>query len=70
VTLLPKELLDLIATGPLASIEPSDETWALLDRLCRVYVALDVEFPAPKKPGHIVRYRVDRVGGVGPWTTA
>ena len=52
-----------------ASIEPSDQTWDLLDRLCKVYVAPDAEFPAPKKPGHIVRYRIDRVGGVGSWAS-
>jgi hypothetical protein len=53
-----------------AAIEPSDDTWDLLNRLCKAYVAPDAEFPAPKKPGHIVRYRVDRVGGVGPWASA
>lgn len=53
-----------------AAIEPSDQTWDLLNRLCKVYVAPDAEFPAPRKPGHIVRYRIDRVGGVGPWAAA
>jgi PPOX class probable F420-dependent enzyme len=53
-----------------ASIEQSDQTWDLLDRLCKVYVAPDAEFPAPRKPGHIIRYRVNRVSGVGPWTSA
>ena len=50
-----------------ASIEPSDDTWTLLDNLCAVYVDPDTEFPAPRGPGWIVRYRIDRVTGVGPW---
>jgi hypothetical protein len=29
----------------------------------------DAEFPAPKGPGYIVRYSVDRIGGVGPWAS-
>ncbi len=53
-----------------ASIEPSDDTWDLLNRLCKVYVAADAEFSAPKRPGYIVRYRIDRAGGVGPWASA
>src|SRR3954465_3136587 len=53
-----------------ATIEPSDGTWDLLDRLGKVYVAPDSTFPAPRKPGGIVRYRVDRVGGVGPWAAS
>ena len=50
-----------------ATIEPSDEAWDLLDRLAKVYVSPDTEFPAPKGPGFIVRYAVERIGGVGPW---
>jgi PPOX class probable F420-dependent enzyme len=50
-----------------AVAEPSDSAWDLLDRLSRVYVAPDMTFPAPKGPGYIVRYSVERVGGVGPW---
>ena len=50
-----------------ATIVESDEAWDLLDRLARVYVAPDAEFPAPRKPGFIVRYAVERIGGVGPW---
>jgi PPOX class probable F420-dependent enzyme len=52
-----------------ATIEPSDETWELLDRLAKVYISPDAEFPAPKGPGYIVRYSVERVGGVGPWAS-
>lgn len=50
-----------------ATVEPSDGTWDLLDRLAKVYLAPDATFPAPKGPGYIVRYAVERVGGVGPW---
>jgi PPOX class probable F420-dependent enzyme len=50
-----------------ATVEPSDGAWDLLDRLGRVYVGPDFDFPAPKKPGFLVRYEVERVGGVGPW---
>jgi PPOX class probable F420-dependent enzyme len=50
-----------------ATIEPSDEAWNLLDRLAKVYISPDTEFPAPKGPGFIVRYSVERIGGVGPW---
>ncbi|HEY7045720.1 MAG TPA: PPOX class F420-dependent oxidoreductase [Jatrophihabitantaceae bacterium] len=49
-----------------ATVEPSDEAWDLLDRLMKVYVSPEA-FPAPKGPGFIVRYSVERIGGVGPW---
>jgi PPOX class probable F420-dependent enzyme len=52
-----------------ATIEPSDDTWDLLNRLMKVYVSPDAEFPAPRGPGYIVRYRVERIGGVGPWAS-
>jgi PPOX class probable F420-dependent enzyme len=50
-----------------AAIQPSDDAWHLLNRLAKVYISPDAEFPAPKGPGYIVRYSVERVGGVGPW---
>jgi PPOX class probable F420-dependent enzyme len=50
-----------------ATVEPSDDTWDLLNRLAKVYIGPDAEFPAPKAPGYIVRYRIERIGGVGPW---
>lgn len=50
-----------------AVVEPSDEAWDLLDRLTKVYVSPEKEFPAPRGPGYIVRYSVQRIGGVGPW---
>ncbi|MEU2432828.1 PPOX class F420-dependent oxidoreductase [Streptomyces sp. NPDC007861] len=53
-----------------ATVLPSDDTWDLLNRLAKVYMAPDAEFPAPKGPGYIVRYSVERIGGVGPWAAA
>jgi PPOX class probable F420-dependent enzyme len=53
-----------------ATVEPSDEAWNLLNRLAKVYVAPDTEFPAPKGPGYVVRYSVERIGGVGSWAPA
>jgi len=46
---------------------PTEDAWELLDRLTRVYMAPDATFPAPRAAGHIVRYTVEKVGGVGPW---
>ncbi len=50
-----------------ATVEPSDEAWDLLDRLTKLYMSPADDFPAPRGPGFIVRYEVERVGGVGPW---
>ena len=50
-----------------ATVQPSDGAWDLLNRLTKVYMSPDTEFPAPKGPGYIVRYSVERIGGVGPW---
>jgi PPOX class probable F420-dependent enzyme len=52
-----------------AAVEPSDDTWDLLNRLAKIYIHPDSEFPAPKGPGYIVRYTVERIGGVGPWAS-
>jgi PPOX class probable F420-dependent enzyme len=53
-----------------ATIEPGEGAWDLLNRLTKVYVAPDADFPAPPGPGWIVRYSVERIGGVGPWRSA
>jgi PPOX class probable F420-dependent enzyme len=53
-----------------AAVQPSDDAWHLLNRLAKIYVSPGTEFPAPKGPGYIVRYSVERIGGVGPWTPA
>jgi PPOX class probable F420-dependent enzyme len=53
-----------------ATVEPTDQAWDLLDRLAKVYVAPDASFPAPRRPGFVIRYRVERVAGNGPWVAA
>ena len=42
----------------------------LLQELARVHIAPDVRFPPmdDPPPGWIIRIRVDRLGGAGPWT--
>jgi hypothetical protein len=50
-----------------ATAEPSERAWDLLDRLTKLYMSPEDEFPAPRGPGLILRYEVERVGGVGPW---
>jgi PPOX class probable F420-dependent enzyme len=50
-----------------ASVVPSDDAWDLLDRLAKGYVGPDATFPAPRRPGYVVRYAVEKVGGIGPW---
>lgn len=52
-----------------AAVEPSDQTWDLLNQLAKVYMSPDAEFPAPRGPGYIVRYTIERIGGVGPWAS-
>jgi PPOX class probable F420-dependent enzyme len=53
-----------------ATVQPSDDTWDLLNRLAKVYISPDAGYPPPKRPGYIVRYSVERVGGIGPWAPA
>ncbi len=50
-----------------ATVTASDQAWELLNRLTKVYVGPEVEFPAPRGPGFVVRYAIERIGGVGPW---
>ncbi len=52
-----------------ATVTPSDEAWDVLDRLGRTSGGPDVTFPAPRSPGYVVRYAVERVGGIGPWAS-
>lgn len=44
----------------------------LLQRLAETYVGPGVKFPPADDPppGHVIRIRVDRIGGVGPWSEA
>lgn len=52
-----------------ARIEPGGAP-ELLQRLARVYLGPDVEFPAmdDPPPGFVIRIAVERLGGVGPWS--
>ena len=50
-----------------ATVEPSEQAWDLLNRLTKVYMSPETEFPVPRRPGYIVRYSIERIGGVGPW---
>jgi PPOX class probable F420-dependent enzyme len=49
---------------------PTEDTWDLLNRLAKVYITPDAEFPVPRGPGYTVRYTVERIGGVGPWVAS
>jgi PPOX class probable F420-dependent enzyme len=51
-----------------AAIEPGEQAWDLLNRLAKVYMTPESQFPAPRAPGYVVRYAVQRVGGIGPWS--
>lgn len=44
---------------------------ALLQRLAQIYIGPGVSFPPGEDhpPGHILRIRPERVGGVGPWAS-
>jgi PPOX class probable F420-dependent enzyme len=50
-----------------ATIGPLGQTGPLLSRLAKAYVGPDAEYPDQSQTGYIVRYSVDRIGGVGPW---
>ena len=43
----------------------------LLQRLAHVYLGPDVTFPPmdDPPPGHVMHIEVERIGGVGPWTS-
>lgn len=53
-----------------ARVEPGGAP-ELLQRLARVHVGPDVRFPPmdDPPPGSIVRITVDKISGVGPWST-
>ena len=50
-----------------ATIEEGEHAWELLSRLTKVYMSPDATFPAPRASGYVIRYRIDRISGVGPW---
>lgn len=53
-----------------ARVEPGGAP-ELLQRLARIHVGPDVRFPPmdDPPPGSIVRISVDKISGVGPWST-
>jgi PPOX class probable F420-dependent enzyme len=55
--------------GARATVEHGDAAWPLLNRLTKAYMSPDDEFPAPRGPGYLIRYRVERITGVGPWVS-
>ncbi|KJE22408.1 hypothetical protein FF36_03280 [Frankia torreyi] len=44
--------------------------WDLLNDLAKVYISPEAEFPGSKGEGLVLRYSIDRVGGIGPWAAA
>ncbi len=53
------------ATGAIEG--PTEDAWELLDRLAKVYMGPGIAFPAPRGAGYIVRYTIEKIGGLGPW---
>jgi PPOX class probable F420-dependent enzyme len=58
----PHAIIDATAT-----IGPLERTGPLLTRLAKAYVGHHAEYPDESQTGYIVRYSIDRIGGVGPW---
>ncbi|MFC0435500.1 PPOX class F420-dependent oxidoreductase [Kutzneria buriramensis] len=52
-----------------AVVERSDDAWDVLDRLAKVYIGPEATFPVERRPGFVVRYKIQRIGGVGPWAS-
>jgi PPOX class probable F420-dependent enzyme len=50
-----------------ASIGPLGPTGPLLTSLAKAYVGHDAEYPDQSQTGYVVRYSIDRIGGIGPW---
>ena len=52
-----------------ARVVRAEDAWDVLDRLAKVYVSPHTTFPAPRGPGYVVRYSIEKVGGIGPWAS-
>lgn len=50
-----------------ASIGPETCTGPLLTRLAKAYIGPDATYPDETQTGHVVRYTIDRIAGIGPW---
>jgi PPOX class probable F420-dependent enzyme len=62
-------LTEYAALTARARIEPTDKAWDLLNDLSKTYYRPDADFPAPRTPGYIVHYTIEKIGGEGPWVT-
>jgi PPOX class probable F420-dependent enzyme len=65
----PGVFLNPYAVRARAAVQQSNDAWNLLNRLAKVYMSPDAEFPAARGPGYVVRYSVESIGGVGPWAS-
>ncbi len=67
----PVGMQDYLVIHGVARIEPGGAPEAL-QRMAERYVGPGVTFPPMPNPppGHLIRVRVDRVGGSGPWISA
>jgi PPOX class probable F420-dependent enzyme len=63
----PSAFLNPYAVLRATAMVTTNGAWDLLNRLTKVYMGPGVEFPAPRGEGFVIRYSVNRVGGVGPW---
>jgi PPOX class probable F420-dependent enzyme len=52
-----------------ATVEQTNEAHIFLNRIAKVYMDPDAA-PAPPITGWLVRYKIERIGGVGPWGSA
>jgi PPOX class probable F420-dependent enzyme len=50
-----------------ATVELTPQAGVLMARLATTYVGPDADLPAGPEPGYVVRYSIDRIGGIGPW---
>ncbi len=50
-----------------ATIGPETTTGPLLTTLAKAYIGPDAAYPDEAQTGYVVRYSVDRIGGIGPW---
>lgn len=50
-----------------ATIGPLETTGPLLTRMAQAYVGPGAVFPNEAQTGHVVRYSIDRIAGIGPW---
>ncbi len=66
----PSGMKEYLVVHGTAEVEPGGAP-ELLQRLAHVYLGPDVTFPPMESPppGHRMRITVDRLGGVGPWSS-